>query len=333
MQAITIRGGKGSADALELAQVDKPSPGPGQILIEVQAAGVNRPDIGQRLGNYPPPPGASPILGLEVAGRIAALGAEVSDGASAGAGRRRWHVGDAVKALLPGGGYAQFAVVDARHVLPIPTGLSFVEAAALPETLFTVWSNVFERAALRAGETLLIHGANSGIGVTAIQLAIAAGARVFATVRGCANLAKLRALGVAQAIDVKTTDWASEVKRAGGADVILDMIGAQYFDRNVEALKTEGRLSVIATLTGERVAVNLLQFMQKRLVLTASTLRPRDANEKARLTQSVEQGAWPWVAAGKVRPIIDKTFPLADAGRAHAWLESGSHFGKVVLTI
>jgi NADPH:quinone reductase len=323
MQAITIRGGKGGADALEITTVPRPIPGPGQILIRVIAAGVNRPDIAQREGLYPPPEGASEILGLEIAGNVAAVGP----------GTVRWTEGDSVVALLPGGGYAQYAVVDERHALPMPTGLSPIESAALPETVFTVWTNMFERGRLSVGEQLLVHGANSGIGVMAIQMAIAAGASVLATVRGKDKADKVRALGVRLAIDAAGADWAVAVRDAGGADVILDMVGSEYFARNVEVLKTEGRLIVIATLSGNRVEVDLRQMMTKRLTLSASTLRSRLADEKARLARSVEAAVWPWIAAGKVRPIVEKTFPLAEASAAHAWLESGSHFGKVVLTV
>jgi NADPH:quinone reductase len=323
MHAITIRGGKGGADALEITTVPKPVPGPGQILIRVTAAGVNQPDIAQRKGLYPPPQGASEILGLEVAGSVAAVGP----------GAARWSEGDGVVALLPGGGYAEYAVVDERHALPIPAGLSPIQAAALPETVFTVWSNVFERGRLKAGEQLLVHGANSGIGVMAIQMAMAAGATVLATVRGADKADKARALGVRLAMDATGADWSIAAQGAGGADVILDMVGRDYFARNVEVLRSEGRLVVIATLSGNRVEVDLREMMMKRLTLSASTLRSRHADEKARLARAVEATVWPWVAAGKVRPIVERTYPLAEASAAHAWLESGSHFGKVVLRV
>ena len=224
MRAVTIEGGKGPATALRVEQVATPIPRAGQILIRVRAAGVNRPDIVQREGRYPPPPGAPEILGLEVAGEVAAVGADTA----------RWTIGDRVTALLPGGGYAEFAAVDGRHALPLPSGLDFVQSAALPETVFTVWSNVFERGALRAGETLLVHGANSGIGVTAIQMAKAAGARVIATARGEAKTAQARSMGGDLALDTTGPDWAAEVKAAGGADVVLDMVGATFFAANVE---------------------------------------------------------------------------------------------------
>ena len=321
MRAVTIAGGKGPATALRIAEVARPEPRDGELLLRVRAAGVNRPDIVQREGRYPPPPGAPEILGLEVAGEVVATGA----------GTTRWKVGDRVTALLPGGGYAEYATVDGRHALPLPAGLDFVQSAALPETVFTVWTNVFERGALRAGETLLVHGANSGIGVTAIQMASAAGARVIATARGEVKTARARDTGVALAVDTTRPDWAAEVKSAGGADVVLDMVGAEFFAANIELLKLDGRLVVIATMSGHKVEVDLRVLMLKRLMLAASTLRARDASEKARLASAVETHVWPWVEAGHVRPIIDRTFPLERAGEAHEWLERGSQFGKVVL--
>ena len=323
MQAISIRGGKGGADALFVEQAPVPDLRPGHVLIRVRAAGVNRPDIFQRAGFYPPPPGAPATLGLEVAGEVDAVGEGVE----------RWRAGDRVTALLGGGGYAQFALVDARHALPVPQGLDFVHAAALPETVFTVWSNVFERGQLRAGETLLVHGANSGIGVTAIQMAKAAGARVIATARGAAKAAKARSLGADLAVDAADGDWAAAVKTAGNVDVVLDMVGAEYFERNLDVLAPDGRLVVIATLTGHEVRLDLRRLMLKRLTVSASTLRARDADEKARLARAIEERVWPWIASGKVDVPVDRTFPLERAAEAHAWLESGSQFGKVVLTV
>ena len=323
MRAISIRGGKGGADALFVASVPLPEPDPGQLLIRVRAAGVNRPDIFQRAGLYPPPPGAPATLGLEVAGEVAACGAGVE----------RWHPGDRVTALLGGGGYAEYALVDARHALPVPANLDLVHAAALPETVFTVWSNVFERGRLRAGETLLVHGANSGIGVTAMQMARAAGARVLATARGAAKAGKALEHGADLSFDASTGDWAGPVKDAGGADVVLDMVGAEYFERNLDVLLPDGRLVVIATLAGHEARLNLRQLMLKRLTVSASTLRARDADEKARLARAIEDQVWPWIAAGSVKVPVDRTFPLERAAEAHAWLESGSQFGKVVLTI
>lgn len=323
MRVITVRGGKGGADALVADTVDAPEPRAGEILIRVRAAGVNRPDLLQREGRYPPPPGASEILGLEVAGEVAAVG----DGV------RRWKPGDGVTALLPGGGYAEYATVDARHALPIPAGLDWIRAAALPETVFTVWANVFERGGLQPGETLLVHGANSGIGVTAIQMAKAAGARVFATARGPEKAAKAVEIGADLAVDALERDWADAVRAAGPVNVVLDMVGRDYFARNLDVLAPDGRLVVIAVLTGAAVELNLLAVMMKRLTVTGSTLRARPADEKARLAGAVETQVWPWLASGRVSVPVDRTFPLERAGDAHAWLERGAQFGKVVLTV
>lgn len=318
MTAIAIEGGKGPAAALKPVRAPIPQPAPGQLLIKVRAAGVNRPDILQRLGGYPPPPGAPETLGLEVAGEVAR---------AAG----RWQVGDRVCALLGGGGYAEYALVDPRHALPMPQGLSFEEAAGLPETVFTVYANVFEHGGLKAGETLLLHGATSGIGVTAIQMAKAAGARVIATGRGADKARTALALGADVAVDVTAEDFAEAAKREGGADVVLDMVGGDYTPRNLDALKTGGRIVFIASLGGGQLDVPIFRIMQKRAVITGSTLRPRDADEKARLAAEVERVVWPWIAAGKVKPRIDATFPLDDAAAAHAHLEGGSHVGKVIL--
>ena len=320
MTAIAIEGGKGPAQALQAVELERPTPGPGEILIKVAAAGVNRPDLLQRMGFYPPPPGAPATLGLEVAGEVVV-----------GAGR--WKAGDKVTALLGGGGYAQYAVVDARHALPIPDGLDLIHAAALPETVFTVFANVFEHGALKAGETLLVHGGTSGIGTTAIAMAKAAGAKVIATGRGADKKAKALALGADIAVDAKAEDFAEVVKAAGGADVVLDMVGASYFDKNLDALNTGGRIVYIASLGGSTLEVPVMKIMQKRAVITGSTLRPRSSDEKARLAAEVERIAWPWVAAGKLKPIVDATFPLADAAKAHAHLEAGEHVGKVVMTV
>jgi NADPH2:quinone reductase len=319
MTAIEVKGGKGPAEALEAVRIARPTPGPGQILISVKAAGVNRPDIVQRLGFYPPPAGAPDTLGLEVAGEVVQ---------AAG----RWKVGDRVCALLGGGGYAQYAVCDARHALPIPGELSFVEAGGLPETVFTVYVNVFEHGGLKAGETIMIHGATSGIGVAAIQMAKAAGARVIATARGADKAAQALSLGADIAVDTTADDFEAVAHAEGGVDVILDMVAGPYFPKNLEALRTGGRLVHIATLGGAVVELPILKLMIKRLVITGSTLRPRSADEKARVTAEVERVVWPWVASGKVKAIIDRTFPLEDAAAAHAFLEGGAHLGKVVLT-
>ena len=320
MTAIAVRGGKGAAEALEAVRIDRPTPGPGEIAIAVEAAGVNRPDILQRLGFYPPPLGAPATLGLEVAG-------EVVHGAG------RWKAGERVCALLGGGGYAGFAVCDARHALPIPRGLDFTQAAGLPETVFTVYANVFEHGALKAGETFMVHGATSGIGVAAIQMAKAAGAKVIATARGAEKAAQARELGADVAVDTTAEDFQTVARATGGADVILDMVAGPYFPKNLEALNTGGRLVHIASQGGGTVELSIAKIMQKRLIVTGSTLRPRSADEKARLAGEVERVVWPWIAAGKVRPIIDRTFPLAQAAAAHAWLEGGSHLGKVVLEV
>ncbi|RAK67899.1 NAD(P)H-quinone oxidoreductase [Phenylobacterium kunshanense] len=318
MTAIAVEGGRGPASALKPVRLAFPEPKAGEILIQVKAAGVNRPDIVQRLGMYPPPPGAPETLGLEVAGVV---------GRAAG----RWKVGDKVCALLGGGGYAEYAVCDARHALPMPEGLSFEEAAGLPETVFTVYANVFEHGGLKAGETLLLHGATSGIGVTAIQMAKAAGARVIATARGADKAKAALALGADVAVDATTQDFAEVARREGGVDVVLDMVGGDYFPKNLDALKTGGRIVYIAAQAGGEITVPVFRIMQKRATITGSTLRPRDADEKARLAAEVERVVWPWIAAGKVKAQIDKTFPLEDAGAAHAHLESGAHVGKVIL--
>ena len=323
MSAIAIEGGKGPAEALKLDQIATPAPGPGQILIKVHAAGVNRPDLIQRMGFYPPPPGSPTTMGLEVAGAVAALGA----------GAPRWTVGDKVTALLGGGGYADYAVVDARHALPIPAGLDWVHAAGLPETVFTVYVNVFEHGGLKAGETIMIHGATSGIGVAAIQMAKAAGARVIATGRGADKAAEALKLGADIAVDTTTEDFAAIAAANGGADVVLDMVAGPYFPKNLDALNTGGRLVHIASQAGAVVELPIMKIMQKRLVITGSTLRPRDADEKARIAAAVERVVWPWIAAGKVRCVIDRTYPLAEAGAAQARLEAGGHVGKVVLTV
>jgi len=318
MTAIAIEGGKGGAEALKPVQMPVPVPANGEILIRVRAAGVNRPDIVQRLGFYPAPPGAPETLGLEVAGEVVT---------AAG----RWTVGDRVCALLGGGGYAEYAVVDARHALPIPEGMSFEAAAGLPETVFTVYANVFEHGALKAGETLLLHGATSGIGTTAIQMAKAAGATVIATGRGADKKAQALALGADIAVDSSTEDFEAVARAHGGVDVVLDMVGAAYFEKNLNALNTGGRIVYIASLGGGTIEVPIMKIMMKRATITGSTLRPRSADEKARITAEVERVVWPWVASGKVKAVVDATFPLAEAAKAHAHLEAGTHVGKVLL--
>ena len=322
MRAVEITGGSGPAEALTLVERPDPVAGPGQIRLRVRAAGVNRPDLLQRQGRYPAPPGASDILGLEVAGEVD----QVGDGVA------RWAVGDRVCALLGGGGYADYAVVDARHALPVPADLDLVQAAALPETVCTVFANVFEAGALRAGETLLIHGATSGIGVTAIQMAKSAGARVIATSRGADKARAAAALGADLSLDARSDDLEAAITAFGGVDVVLDMVGADYAALNLSALKPFGRWVVIATLSGARAEIDLARLMMKRIVLTGSTLRARPADEKARLMAAVEATAWPWVIAGLVRPPVEATFPLEQASAAHLRLEAGDHVGKIVLT-
>ena len=320
MTAIGIDGGAGAATALRPEILPTPKPLDGQILVAVRAAGVNRPDLIQRMGFYPPPPGSPVTMGLEIAGEVVI-----------GAGR--WKVGDQVCALLGGGGYAQYAVVDARHALPIPKGLSLPQAASLPETVFTVYANVFEGGRLVAGETLLLHGATSGIGVAAIQMAKAAGAKVIATARGADKAARALTLGADVAVDVTTSDFAEVAKAHGGVDVVLDMVGGPYFAQNLAALKIGGRIVYIAAQAGPTLELPIGALMQKRATITGSTLRPRSADEKARLASEVERVVWPWIEDGKIHAVIDKTFPLAEAGAAQAWLEGGTHVGKVMLSV
>jgi putative PIG3 family NAD(P)H quinone oxidoreductase len=322
MRVIEIAGGAGPAEALIPAERPDSVPGPGQILIRVHATGVNRPDLLQRNGLYPPPPGASDLLGLEVAGEVAQLG----DGVT------RWTVGDRVCALLGGGGYAEQVVVDARHALPLPADVDFVQAAGLPETVCTVFANVFEAGALKAGETLLVHGATSGIGVTAIRMAKAVGARVIATSRGAAKTQAALDLGADLSLDATAGDMTAAIRDFGGVDVVLDMLGADYAELNQAVLKPFGRWVVIATLTGAMAQIDLLKLMMKRIVLTGSTLRARPADEKARLIAAVEATVWPWLASGALRLPVEATFPLERAAEAHRRLEGGDHVGKIVLT-
>ena len=322
MRIVEITGSSGPAGALVLAERPDPVAGPGQIRIRVGAAGVNRPDILQRMGLYPAPAGAPDILGLEVAGEVD----QVGDGVT------RWVVGDRVCALLGGGGYAEFAVVDARHALLIPADMDFTQAAALPETVCTVFANVFESAMLKAGETVMIHGATSGIGVTAIQMAKAAGARVIATSRGPEKAEAARRLGADLSLDASVGDMEAAIEAFGGVDVVLDMVGADYAALNQAALKPFGRWVIIATQSGAVAEVDLARMMMKRITLTGSTLRARPADEKARLIAAVKTTAWPWVISGLVRPPIAATFPLDQASAAHLRLEAGGHVGKIALT-
>ncbi|MEM7641277.1 MAG: NAD(P)H-quinone oxidoreductase [Pseudomonadota bacterium] len=312
----------GGPEVLKPIEVPRPTPGPGQILIAVDHAGVNRPDALQRAGAYDPPPGASPLPGLECAGTVAEIGPGVS----------RWTVGDEICALLPGGGYAEYAVTPADHALRIPDGLSMAQAAALPETYFTVWTNIFDRGALKGGERFLVHGGTSGIGTTAIQLAHRFGARVFATAGSDEKVALCERLG-AEAINYKTQDFVNILRAAGGADLILDMVGGDYLPRNVKALADDGRLVQIAFLQGPKVELNFAQIMVRRLTITGSTLRPQSDLAKARIADALRQHVWPLLDAGAIGPVMDQTFPLDDAAAAHARLEDPAQSGKIVLEI
>lgn len=312
----------GPDQPLSLAVVARPEPREHEILIRVAAAGVNRPDLFQRAGLYPSPPGAPETLGLEVAGVVEAIGPGVT----------RWHEGQEVCALLPGGGYATYAIAHEGSVLPIPRGLSLVEAAALPETVFTVWANVFEAGALKKGETFLVHGGASGIGTTAIQMAKAQGARVFATAGDDAKTKLCEQLGADRGINYRTEDFEAVLREAGGADVVLDMVGGPYVQKNLNLMNDGGRCVMIAFLQGPQAELNLMRIMLKRLTLTGSTLRSRSDAEKARIASAVEAHVWPWIEAGKVKPVIDSTYPLSDAEAAHARLQGGAHAGTVVLT-
>ena len=303
-----------------------PVPGPGEVLIKVAAAGVNRPDVMQRQGLYPPPKGASDIPGLEIAGEVVALGDKA----------KRWKIGDKVMALVIGGGYAEFCLAHEGHALAAPVGLSLVEAAAIPETFFTVWHNVFERGGLKNGETLLVHGGTSGIGTTAIQLAKAFGANVIATAGSPEKCEACRKLGADLAVNYKTEDFVAATKAANsgkGADVILDMIGGDYIERNYEAAAVEGRIVQIAFQGSPRANVDFRRIMLKRLHHTGSTLRSRSVADKAAIAAAIETQVLPLLAAGRVKPIIDSTFPLAQAAAAHTRMESSAHIGKIVLTL
>ncbi|MDP9084734.1 MAG: NAD(P)H-quinone oxidoreductase [Pseudomonadota bacterium] len=316
----------GGPEQLQAAVRPVPSPGEEEVLIRVAAAGVNRPDVMQRQGRYPPPSGASDLPGLEVAGEIAAMGSKVSG----------WTLGDKVTALLPGGGYAAYAVAAAALCLPVPSGISLVEAAAIPETFFTVWSNLFDRGRLKSGETVLIHGGTSGIGTTAIQLAKAWGARVFATAGSDDKARACERLGAIRGINYRTSDFV-EVMRAEtggkGVDVTLDMVAGSYVARNLEIAAPDGRVAVISLLGGSKAEISMGMLLTKRLTLTGSTLRARTIAQKALVADAVRQNVWPLLAAGKVRPVIHATFPLAQASEAHRLMETSTHIGKIVLTV
>jgi NADPH2:quinone reductase len=325
MTAIEIRT-PGGAEMLQPTERPVPLPGKGELLIEVAAAGINRPDILQREGGYAPPKGASDIPGLEVAGHVAALGEGVTN----------FQIGDAVCALLAGGGYAEYAAVPALQCLRVPKGLGMVEAAAIPETFFTVWTNVFERGALAPGETFLVHGGTSGIGTTAIQLAHAFGARVFTTAGGPEKCKACRDLGAEFAIDYRKEDFVEIVKDrtdGRGVDLILDMVGGDYVARNLKSLALEGRLVQIAFLKGSKVELDLMPIMLKRQFLTGSTLRPRSPAQKGAIAVALRTRVWPLLEARKVKPVIFKTFPLVEAAAAHRLMETSAHIGKIVLTV
>ena len=316
----------GGPEALKPETRPLPKPGPTEVLVRVAAAGVNRPDVMQRMGMYPPPPGAPDIPGLEIAGEVVALGDKVT----------RLRTGDKVCALVPGGGYAEYCVADEAIALPVPKGLSMIEAAALPETFFTVWHNMMERGALKAGETVLIHGGTSGIGTTAIMIAKQFGAKVITTAGSVEKCAACRKLGADVAINYKTEDFVAATKAATGgrgADLIIDIIGGDYVDRNFEAAALEGRIVQVSVQQGTKAIVDMRRLMQKRLTHTGSTLRPRPVPEKAAIARGLLAKVWPLIEAGKIKPVIDSTFPLADAPKAHARMESSAHIGKIVLVV
>ncbi len=314
----------GGPEVLVPATRPVPIPGAGEVLIKVAAAGVNRPDCFQRQGTYAPPPGASDLPGLEVAGTVVAIGPGVD----------AWKPGDAVCALTPGGGYAEFAVAPAAHCLPIPAGLSMLAAASLPETVFTVWINVFERSHLAPGETLLVQGGSSGIGVTAIQLARAFGNRVFATAGSAEKCRACEALGAERGIDYRKEDFVAVIKEltgGRGVDVILDMVGGDYVPRELNALATDGRLALIAFLGGTTATIDMSQILYRRLSISGSTLRPRTVEYKAMIAAALRAKVWPLVEAGRLKPVIHSVFALTDAARAHALMESSVHVGKIML--
>jgi putative PIG3 family NAD(P)H quinone oxidoreductase len=335
MRVVEIREA-GGPDVLQVAERPRSEPGPGEVLIRVEAAGVNRPDLVQREGRYPPPKGVTDIPGLEVAGRIAAIGHDDEHGALRSATGHRWALDEPVMALVAGGGYAEFVVAPGVQCLPLPSGLTMVDAAAIPETYFTVWTNVFERGRLQAGEWLLVHGGSSGIGTTAIQMAAARGATIVVTAGTDRKCRACEALGATRAINYREQDFVAAVRDATngrGVDVALDMIGGSYTARNIACLAMDGRLVQIATMGGATADVPLGQIMAKRLTLTGSLLRPRSAREKGAIAAALEREIWPLVATGRIKPIVDRVFPLADAAAAHRYLESGDAIGKVVLTV
>ena len=325
MIAIEIRE-PGGPDVLVPVERPRPTPGSGEVLIAVAAAGVNRPDVMQRRGQYPPPPGASEIPGLEIAGTVEEIGADVTG----------WREGDRVCALVAGGGYAEYCVAPAPQCLPIPAGMAFVSAAAIPETFFTVWVNVFERGRLRAWESVLVHGGSSGIGTTAIQLARAFGARVFATAGSAEKCAACERLGAERAINYRDTDFVAalrELTAGRGVDVILDIVGGEYVARNLDSLAVDGRLVQIAVIGGSKAQINLVPILQRRLTITGSTLRPRPVAEKAAIARALREHVWPLLESGVVAPVIFATYPFRDAAAAHRMMESNAHIGKLVLVV
>jgi NADPH:quinone reductase len=316
----------GGPEQLQLSTRATPKPGDGEVLVRVEAAGVNRPDVMQRQGRYPPPPGASDLPGMEIAGEIVSLGSNVSGLA----------VGDKICSLLPGGGYAAYAVAAAPLCMPIPQGMSMVEAAAIPETFMTVWTNLFERGRCKAGDTVLVHGGTSGIGTTAIQLANVLGAKVYATAGSEDKARACEKLGAVRGIDYRKEDFVEVIRAATqgyGIDVTLDMVAGSYVPRNIDIAAVEGRIVTISTLGGTKAELNMVPVMMKRLTLTGSTLRARTVAQKAAVADAMRQNVWPLIAAGKVKPVIFKTFPLAEASEAHRLMETSNHIGKIVLTL
>ena len=319
-------GAGGDASCMQLAEGPLPQPAEGQILIEVACAGVNRPDVLQRAGKYPPPPDASPILGLEVSGRVSAVGGGVTE----------WAIGDRVTALTPGGGYAEFCTAPAAHALPVPSGMDYATAAALPETWFTVWANLMDLGRLRPGERLLVHGGSSGIGLTAIQLARHLGVDSIVTVGNDEKAAACVAAGAGHAINYRNCDFADEVRRltgGSGVDVVLDMVGAPYLQRNLACLRRDGRLVIVAFLEGSKGDADLLPVMLKRLTITGSTMRPRTLEEKKAIRDALAANIWPALSRGELLPHLHARFPLARAAEAHRLMESSAHIGKIVLEV
>ncbi len=322
MQAVEMSA-PGGPEVLRVTTRPVPAPGAGEVLIKVAAAGVNGPDLMQRKGLYPPPAGASDLLGLEVSGEIVAVGGEV----------KRWKAGDQVTALTNGGGYAEYCAVDAQHCLPLPSGVGLIDAAGLPETYFTVWSNVFIGARLAAGETFLVHGGAGGIGATCIQLGKAFGAKVIATDSPAERCKFCSNLGADRVVDYRAEDFVEVVRKAGGANVILDIVGGPNIERNLKAASPDARIIQLAFAQGSKVEINLMPVMLKRLSYTGSTLRTRPAAFKARVARELEEKVWPLIVSGKIKPVVNATFALAEAGKAHALMESSAHIGKIVLKV